>query len=71
MYHALVRQDEVWTSFGIHVPSSRWSDIYNTLRRAFGEDNVKSVFWEVEDTLANVSTIAQRIGKDLIHANQA
>lgn len=50
MYHALVRKDGVWVSFGLHVPSPQWTNIFHTLQRAFGHDNVACTFWKESDT---------------------
>ena len=71
MYHALVRIAGHWTSFGLHLPSSQWSEVFQTLKRAYGEKNVKPTFWVSEDRLDDVYAVRTRADLEVRLANQA
>jgi len=71
MYHALVRKDGKWVSFGIHIPSPQWTDIFHTLQRAYGEDNVSYTFWGEDASFKDGTEIAQRAAHEVQLANAA
>lgn len=70
MYHAIVRREGVWVSFGLHIPS-QWSDAFHTLQRVFDSKNVSYIFWSPDDELTDVYTVQTREQMDIILANQA
>lgn len=70
MYHALVCRNGRWISYGVHVPSSQWSDFFRTLGLLYGEENVSYSFWEVDDALDKVSNVRARIEFEISSANQ-
>ena len=71
MNHALVRKDGQWVSFGLHVSSPQWSDVFRTLKRAFGEDNVRYIWWGADTPPLDGHQIAQRLQAEVIYANAA
>lgn len=71
MNHALVRKDGEWVSFGLHVSSPQWSDIFKTLKRAFGEENVRYTWWGIDTPALDGYEIAQKLKAEVIYANNA
>ena len=69
MYHALVRLNGRWTSFGLHVPSNQWSDFFNTLKRAYGEEATAYTFWEPTEELGNGFDLRRRVDQEIQYAN--
>jgi hypothetical protein len=69
MYHALVRIDGRWTSFGLHNASNHWSNIFNTLKRAYGEDNVAYTHWAGNKEVKNIDILRRHLLIEVDDAN--
>ena len=68
MYHALVRMDGKWMSFGLHQPCS-WTEVFHSLQRAHGPENVTYIFWSPYDPVGSVRDIDSTIMRDICDAN--
>lgn len=72
MYHALVRTKAGhWVSYGIHCPSTQWTEFFQTLVRAYGEQSVGSLFWNPDDDAMDPYAMRQRAETEVDTANQA
>jgi len=69
MYHAFVRINGRWTSFGLHHSSPHWSNIYTSLQRTYGEDNVACTFWAGAQEVADVRTVNHLLVQEVDAAN--
>lgn len=70
MYHALVRRDGMWESFGLHTPSNQWSDFFDMLKAIYGTNNTAYLFWD-DNALQqwNRATVTVRINANVADAN--
>lgn len=71
MYHALVRINGVWVSFGLHIPSSQWSNVFQSLQRAYGAENVATPFWAFDEQLGDVYALHAKAESDVLLADEA
>lgn len=71
MYHGLVRIDGEWVSFGIHIPSPRWTSVFQAQQCTYGHANVRYVFWSPDDQLSGVADVRSRAESDVQLANEA
>jgi hypothetical protein len=69
MYHALVRIDGRWTSFGLHNPSNHWTNIFKTLEGAYGEDNVAYTHWAGDKEVKDIEILRRQLLKEVADAN--
>jgi hypothetical protein len=71
MYHALVRVDGQWTSFGLHVPLQEWTTVLVRLQRAHGKENVAHVVWNQAVELRGVHDVEALTRAEVRLANRA
>jgi hypothetical protein len=70
MYHALVRINGVWVSFGLHIPSDQWTNVFHSLQRAYGAENVAHPFWAFDERLDDVYALHAKATSDIRLANE-
>lgn len=71
MYHALVCINGVWISFGLHIPSPQWTNVFHSLQRAYGVKNVCYLFLTPDDPMDEVADVRTRMESEIHLANLA
>jgi uncharacterized protein (DUF2235 family) len=71
MNHALVCINGVWVSFGLHIPSPQWTNVFQSLQRAYGAKNVCYLFWAPAAQIDEVADVRTRLESEIHLANMA
>lgn len=71
MYHALVRIDGEWRSFGLHIPSEQWTRVFQSLQHLYGARNVAYLFWRPSNFIGDAGNVRDRASEDVRLANRA
>lgn len=68
MYHALVRINGRWASFGLHGPHS-WTEMFHSLQLNYGSENVTYTFRHPTDPVSALIAIQFALDSDVYDAN--
>jgi len=70
MFHALVRENGVWKSYGLHHPGPSWESTLRRLKAFHKEDNVTFSTWEQSSVFQNTNQLMVLMEKEAADYNE-